>query len=429
MKKVYTNLIVLVLSLFVVLFILEIGTRLVAPQPLFDECDKRHPDWPRPMIISDDLLGHKMKANGTWCLYQPDTAEKITIHTNSKGMRSSTEYNTTKPEGVFRVLVFGDSFVWGENLHDHQTIQAQLQSELQQAFDKRSMDLTAEVLSFGVDSYGAQQSLFLYERRALEYDADVVLNFFYQNDFTDVYTASNARYPRPFVFVNKGMGNITFYPADVVAKMLRHKLGDDRKFKYFQNDSVKKPAFFPWPKRMFMSNSHAYQFADTAFTRARASKKLQDSDRLLQKLALSEQTIFPFFFTGDDDFVIRLKILSAVFDYFEDQARKNNSTFVLVNIPSVYQVQDKHRELLRKEMATLKGQQLPEFLKEPTNNYFLTLLSQKKNIPYIDLTQTAHKNQHSFYHKTDDHWNAHGVNLSAQHVTQELFKMNLIPTS
>src|ERR1043166_9290465 len=52
------------------------------------------------------------------------------LNSNSKGIRGTREYLLAPPDGARRVLCIGDSFMFGENLSDEQTLPAQLESIL-----------------------------------------------------------------------------------------------------------------------------------------------------------------------------------------------------------------------------------------------------------------------------------------------------------
>ena len=98
---------------------------------------------------------------------------KTEINTNSKGMRGLREYSIQKPAHVTRVVVLGDSFVFGWGVKDNETFSAQLEQS----------DPNLEVLNFGVAGYGLDQILLSYREMAHEYHPDVVVIAIYPEDF------------------------------------------------------------------------------------------------------------------------------------------------------------------------------------------------------------------------------------------------------
>ena len=93
-------------------------------------------------IIHDPLLGWRIKPNGVSALYQA----------NAQGMRGDREYAPTDKEHRLRIASFGDSFTHGDEVPNSSTWQAQLEE----------LDLSCEVLNFGVGGYGPDQSYMRY---------------------------------------------------------------------------------------------------------------------------------------------------------------------------------------------------------------------------------------------------------------------------
>ncbi|HWX25079.1 MAG TPA: SGNH/GDSL hydrolase family protein, partial [Vicinamibacteria bacterium] len=87
------------------------------------------------------------------------------LNTNSKGIRGSREYPYAKPPGKTRVLVFGDSFTFGEEVSDEETYAAALGRALPDT----------DVLNMGVHGYGHDQMLLYFEEEGRKYASDVVL--------------------------------------------------------------------------------------------------------------------------------------------------------------------------------------------------------------------------------------------------------------
>jgi hypothetical protein len=88
-----------------------------------------------------------------------------TLSTNSKGLRGSQEFSYEKPAGRKRVLVFGDSFTFGEEVSDGETYAAALGRALPDA----------DVLNMGVHGYGHDQMLLYFEEEGRKYSPDLVV--------------------------------------------------------------------------------------------------------------------------------------------------------------------------------------------------------------------------------------------------------------
>ena len=86
---------------------------------------------------------------------------------NNLGARSRHDLQPAPPEGVQRVLVFGDSYAQGSRLRQEQTWTATLDE----------LSNTTQIVNFGVDGYGMTQSFLRYRdlRDRLDYDAVLLM--------------------------------------------------------------------------------------------------------------------------------------------------------------------------------------------------------------------------------------------------------------
>jgi len=102
------------------------------------------------------------------------THDGIDYATNNDGLRDDHDYTLEKVPGVRRVLMLGDSFVFGYGLPLEQTMARQVMSLL----DPSSW----EVMSFGVPAYNTVHEVNFLEERGLKYHPDDVLLMYHPND-------------------------------------------------------------------------------------------------------------------------------------------------------------------------------------------------------------------------------------------------------
>lgn len=115
-------------------------------------------------IEYDDIVG---------CRYRPDTlldlaspaGGRYRISVNSEGLKSDRRYPFSKPPGVFRILVFGDSFCAGQYLNNRDRFTEQMEC----------LHPGLEVLNFGLEGTGTDQQLLLFERYGTRYEYDLVM--------------------------------------------------------------------------------------------------------------------------------------------------------------------------------------------------------------------------------------------------------------
>ena len=141
----------------------------------------------RPLTIDDmaspdyqdspDRLMRKIDHDGLLHDLRPHakaTHDGINYATNNDGLREDYDYALEKPPGVRRVVLLGDSFVFGWGLHLEHTMSHQLISLL---------DGTKwEVLNMGVPAYNTANEVLFLEERGLKYHPDVVVLMYHPND-------------------------------------------------------------------------------------------------------------------------------------------------------------------------------------------------------------------------------------------------------
>jgi lysophospholipase L1-like esterase len=172
MKRVFTPGYVLYLA--ILLAGAGAAYRLLAPRfrPL-TIADMASPDY----RDSPDRLMRKIDRDGLLHDLRPHakaTHDGISYATNNDGLRNDGDYALEKPPGVRRVIMLGDSFVFGWGLRLEHTMPRQLASVLDAA--------RWEVLNFGIPAYNTANEVSLLEERALKYHPDVVVLMYHPND-------------------------------------------------------------------------------------------------------------------------------------------------------------------------------------------------------------------------------------------------------
>jgi hypothetical protein len=96
----------------------------------------------------------------------------VDVRINSQGLRDR-EYSLTKPAGVYRVLMLGDSTTLGWGVKAADTAAKVLERELGPRF---------EVINAGVGNYGTVQEFTYYETRGRLFHPDLVILQYFIND-------------------------------------------------------------------------------------------------------------------------------------------------------------------------------------------------------------------------------------------------------
>lgn len=96
------------------------------------------------------------------------------VRTNSAGIRADREFQVPKPPGVSRVVVLGDSFVWGEEVSNEDAFVTRLDAKM----------AGAEAVNLGVHGYGTGQQLLRLRELGVALEPDLVLLGFYEGDLS-----------------------------------------------------------------------------------------------------------------------------------------------------------------------------------------------------------------------------------------------------
>jgi hypothetical protein len=110
----------------------------------------------------------------------PDTGVKHPVITNSLGLRQHREFTIEKPVDTLRIGIFGDSFTKNENMRAEFSLSEPLDYLLNEA------GVPSEILAFGVDGYGTDQSYLQYRDEGTLLDLDYVFYIFCSNDLIDL---------------------------------------------------------------------------------------------------------------------------------------------------------------------------------------------------------------------------------------------------
>ncbi len=160
-------------------------------------------------IIIPDYLAYAGIERNFFCEFDPElgwsplpdlTAQHLQngfstfVHQNQYGLRGSDSDTKKRTNSNRRILVLGDSYVWGYGVN---------QSEIFSNPEIHKSSL--EFLNFGVSGYGTDQEYLFYLRDGLEFDVDeVVLAFTLYNDVISNLEEKKYGYLKPYFSIVEG---------------------------------------------------------------------------------------------------------------------------------------------------------------------------------------------------------------------------------
>ncbi len=149
----------------------------------------------------DPILGARLTPNRTGRFRRP--CFDVSIRINSRGLRD-VEHQLEKPPGNYRIVVLGDSVAEALQV----PLDASFPRRLESILNAGGNGPTAEVVNFGVSSYGTDQEYLSLKTRAAAYQPDlVVLTFTIWNDVRNNSPSLEHRMtsiPKPFFRLKAG---------------------------------------------------------------------------------------------------------------------------------------------------------------------------------------------------------------------------------
>ena len=121
-------------------------------------------------IDSELIYSMKPEYNGQW----EEPAFTVKVSTNSLGLRGREI--GPKVDGVKRIIVVGDSMVFGWGASDDETFPRRLEDLL------NTSGKQFEVVNAGVQGYGTDQSYTLYTKRLAHLEPDILVFCLFEND-------------------------------------------------------------------------------------------------------------------------------------------------------------------------------------------------------------------------------------------------------
>lgn len=135
---------------------------------------------------------------------------------NSDGLRDK-EYARDKPEGVFRIIVLGDSETFSASLPLEDT----MPKKLEYVLNENCQGQKFEVLNMGVQGYNTIQELEMLRYKGLKYNPDLVILYYTFNDpdYPEYYFKKN--------FFNRNFQTVKYFQYRIKKALVKR----DRKLK------------------------------------------------------------------------------------------------------------------------------------------------------------------------------------------------------
>lgn len=358
-------------------------------------------DTRRPLLVVDADVGRRYLEDFDGPYWSDESEREVHLSFNAHGLRFG-DVPYEKPQGVRRLLLFGDSFVAGLEVEEDATACAVLERRLA----TERPDERWEVLNFGVSGSAPDQELALYRHVGRLYDADLVLcTYFVGNDFGDVIERI-ARTVKLYFELDDGGELVRVpYPSPRVA------------FNELLNEYSR---FYVWQKKL-VNESSKRQLKTVLANLAEEGEGRQvfhgDALRKSEWIYCTEE---------EGDVAASWEVTEAVLRTFADEVRGDGARFGLVIMPSSLQLFDGDFAFVQ-ELGEREGVPL-----DPLHpNRRLAGLCERLDVPCIDLLPSMRSATPSHAYSAKDEWilfggaghlNERGHELFAEGLLEALLK-------
>jgi len=403
-KRIIKNIGLLLVSVIVCLIILEVIMRLFNPITPFDKYDKYHPDF-QAQFEPDPVFGWSPKKNYHWFSY--DEPGKLVEYThNSQGIRGDKEYSLDKRDKK-RIIVLGDSFVYGFSLNDNETYPYQLGEELGNEF---------EVINLAASGYGTDQALLKLIHVGLDFSLDIVIYGLYPNDINDNTMLKAYGVEKPMFFLEND--SLVLYPM---------------KDRYDPNTSVINKRTVSEMDAFLFSSSILYYFMHSKIANIRPSlgrekKQYKDGFHDSHTLIFVEKIRDPEYSKEYyESTAVGLKRTKALIKRMNDICLKRRIKFLVVYIPPELQISKAFRKRFVDMYSDLEEEDIDLIYKDK----MLSFITNDREVRLLDLSETfeqgeAENGENILYQEFDSHWSALGTEKSAQSTVAYLRKERFI---
>jgi hypothetical protein len=326
-----------------------------------------------------------------------------TVSINGKGLRGP-EVSFDKPEGEFRILFIGDSFVKAIQVEFEDTVYHQLETLL----TDKAKRYEVKVIGAGESGWGTDQAYQYYRYEGYKYHPDLVIYQFATNDVSDnmqdtFYSSSGLR--QHFSIEN---GNLVARDVSIITRpSYRYEIALHRRLLL----SSRLYAFLRdvWRGEVSFLAQPVYRQVDPTFA------------------SVPHPQIFIYQEPYSDKYEAAWELTEAILSKWNTQVQKDGALLMVVLVPGRWVVYEEDWQNIPQSYPSL-ALEFTKWNQDKPDDY-LNKITHRHDIPYLSLTPTfrtyAANNTQRLYLSRDGHWTETGHALAAQTIFEWLSEKNL----
>ena len=380
--------------------------------------------------VPDPITGWSFQpgAEGRWFneVYEYDVHMKI----NALGLRSP-DIGYDKPDGVYRILILGDSFTEAAQVELEETFGQQLARMLNE------QGCRVEVVQMGVGSWGNDQELLWLENEGYKYQPDlIILQIFPRNDIRNNYqpleSAVMGANLKPYFTLEGGELKLHLFPYDP----------DEAPPVTNPRATVKEEPPPPGPLtpvgEWLFRHSHIYRWFEPRirilaprFAAWLARTGFIKPGRETQEMGQENANALPITFNSyrveyDEEWQRASALTQAILARMKRDARDMGADFIAVLANAAEEVDPRAWKAMQRKYPELQSD---DFSPEAAHEHFLHLLAAEE-IPALDLRpafrQALAQGLGPLHFAIDGHWTPAGHAIAARELARFLQEQGFV---
>jgi hypothetical protein len=327
----------------------------------------------------------------------------VHLQYNARGIRGpALPYE--KPDGTFRVVILGDSFIEGYSVNREDRVAEQLEKLLTGQDPSRKY----EVIALGTAGYSTDQELIWLEAEGIKYEPDVVVTMFYMNDVWFNGQSKYWRGEKPAFVMQNGELTLTNVPVpDPRAGKKEKKKESGRGFRHWIRANSKIYALIS----LSLENSPGLR--GVATTLGLVSPREEDEDdggpRVADELSVFQKTL-------PTDTQRGWAMTEAILDEMDAVAQQAGADFIAFHIPFKGVVYPADWGPILAKLGIPQDQLDPGAVKQQFDRICANrdLDCIEPTAEYVRVAQERGPDGERLYYVQDNHWKPGGHALAAQ---------------
>lgn len=335
--------------------------------------------------------------------YKIEGEYATTVSINGKGLRGP-EVSFDKPDGEFRILFIGDSYVKAVQVEFEDTVYHQLETLL---MDKAKR-YKVKVIGAGEAGWGTDRAYQYYRYEGYKYHPDLVIYQFFTNDVADNMRDTFRRFSGMRQHFSIKNGNLIARDVNIITRpSYRYEITLHRHLLL--------------SSRLYALMRDVWHGEEVSFLAQPVYRQVNPT------FASISHPLFIYQEPYSDEYKSAWELTEVILSEWNTQVQEDGALLMVVSVPGHWAVYEEDWRDIPQSYPSL-ALEFSRWNQDKPDDY-LNEITHRHDIPYLSLTSTfrtyAANNTQQLYFSQDGHWTEAGHTLAAQTILEWLSEKNL----